>query len=147
MRLIKAVALLLVLIAIGTLTVVHGRTSQRTPSAQPPSQLIPSMVGADMFGFYCAPCHGRDGRGNGPVAPALKVAPSDLTRLAVRNSGVFPRARVEMFVTNGAPDVPAHGSRDMPVWGPIFLSLEPSDKTVKVRIGNIVDYVQSIQAP
>ena len=39
----------------------------------------------------------------------------------------------------------AHGSRDMPVWGPIFRSLDSSDARNRVRIANIVDYVASIQ--
>ena len=55
--------------------------------------------GAGPVEFYCATCHGRDGKGNGPVAAALKVVPPDLTRLARDNGGAFPRKRVEMFMT------------------------------------------------
>jgi mono/diheme cytochrome c family protein len=109
------------------------------------SLLPPSMEGRDIFQFYCASCHGRDGTGNGPVASALKTKPADLTRLAMRNDGTFPRMEVEAFVTNGKPDMPAHGSRDMPVWGPTFRSLEPSDRDVKMRIANVVEYLESIQ--
>jgi hypothetical protein len=41
--------------------------------------------------------------------------------------------------------VPAHGSKDMPVWGPIFRALDPNDTATKVRIANIVDYIESMQ--
>ena len=33
----------------------------------------------------------------------------------------------------------------MPVWGPTFLALEPSDTRVKIRIANVVTYIESIQ--
>jgi mono/diheme cytochrome c family protein len=112
---------------------------------KPQSLLPPSMYGRDIFQFYCASCHGRDGTGNGPVASALKARPADLTRLSMRNGGTFPRKDVEAFVTNGKPDVPAHGSSEMPVWGPTFRSLEPSDREVKMRIANVVEYLESIQ--
>jgi hypothetical protein len=33
----------------------------------------------------------------------------------------------------------------MPVWGPIFRGLDPSDTRVNVRIANLVGYIESIQ--
>jgi TonB family protein len=106
--------------------------------------IIPSMYGQDLFDFYCASCHGRDGKGRGPVVPALTVSPPDLTLLTARHGGTFPRAFVESFVTgNRAPA--AHGSKDMPVWGPIFLALDPNAAANKVRIENIVAHIESIQ--
>lgn len=112
-----------------------------------PALIIPSMYGQDLFNFYCASCHGRDGKGRGPVVPALTVSPPDLTLLTARHGGTFPRAFVESFVTGSrAPLVPAHGSKDMPVWGPIFLALDPANSTAnRVRIENIVSYIESIQ--
>jgi hypothetical protein len=74
------------------------------------------------------------------------VSPPDLTLLAARHGGAFPTAFVESFVTgNRAPVVPAHGSKDMPVWGPIFLALDPNAKANKVRLEIIVGYIESIQ--
>jgi mono/diheme cytochrome c family protein len=114
--------------------------------AQKPPLVIPSMYGQDLFNFYCASCHGRDGRGRGPVVPALNVALPDLTTLAARNGGEFPREFVESFVTgNRTPLVPAHGSKEMPVWGPIFQALDPNTTANRVRIENIVTYIGSIQ--
>jgi mono/diheme cytochrome c family protein len=121
--------------------------SAQTTGPQIPPLAIRSVAGRDLFEFYCATCHGRDGKGRGPAAAALKIPPPDLTRLAVRNGGTFPRQRVEAFVTNGGSVLtPPHGSSDMPVWGPVFRSLDPSDTMVKIRIANVVEYIGSIQA-
>lgn len=122
-----------------------GDTAQTTGPATPPL-IIPSMYGQDLFNFYCASCHGRDGKGRGPVVPALNVSPPDLTTLAARHEGRFPSEFVESFVTgNRAPAVPAHGTKDMPVWGPIFLALDPHTTANEVRIENIVRYIESLQ--
>src|SRR5262245_1893586 len=97
-----------------TATICLGAQDLTTP-APPLASLTAS--GPFMFGYYCASCHGPEGRGDGPVARALKTPPADLTTLAARHGGLFPRRQVEEFVTHGR-DVAAHGSSDMPVWGP-----------------------------
>ena len=60
-------------------------------------------------------------------------------------AATFPRADVISFVTGVSDKLPTHGPGDMPVWGPIFRALDPSDARVKVRIENIVNYIESIQ--
>jgi cbb3-type cytochrome c oxidase subunit III len=111
-----------------------------------PPLVIPSLYGRDLYAFYCASCHGRDAKGEGPVAPALKAAPPDLTRLAIANGGVFPRARIEAIVSGRAdPPMAVHGSREMPVWGPIFNGLDRNEAANRARIASIVDYLDSIQ--
>lgn len=137
------VSVLVVLVVFTTLVplAVFG---QPTGSRNPPL-MIQSVAGRDLFEFYCATCHGRDAKGTGPAAGALRVPPPDLTTLAARNGGVFPSARVEALVT-GDQDMPAaHGSREMPVWGPIFRGLDPNDRLNRVRIRNIVEYLASMQ--
>ena len=116
-------------------------TAQRVPL------VIPSLAGQDLFSFYCATCHGAEAKGNGPVASALKTPPPDLTRLARRNGGSFPRGRVVQFVAGGGTTLRgAHGSNEMPVWGPIFRALDPSDERLAlIRIENVVQYLESIQ--
>ena len=104
------------------------------------------MHGRDLFEFYCASCHGRDGKGSGPVVPALKARPPDLTTIALRNRGTFPTERVSALVTGDATlPTPAHGSKDMPVWGPIFRALDPRSKVNEIRVSNIVAHLESIQ--
>ncbi len=117
-------------------------------STGPPNRrlVIDSMYGPDLFRFYCAACHGRDGKGGGPVATTLKTAPADLTTIASRNEGTFPTARVQALVTGGGePAVVAHGPSEMPVWGPIFQALDPVDTMNRIRIATIVEYLESMQ--
>lgn len=125
---------------------VSGALGQTTGSQNPPL-VIRSVAGRDLFEFYCATCHGRDAKGNGPAASSLKVAPPDLTLIARRNGGAFPRSRVEAFIAKGSEvETEAHGVTDMPVWGPVFRGLDPSDILVKVRLENLVQYLESVQA-
>ena len=118
-----------------------------SPTAQAVPRVIPSLAGQDLFTYYCATCHGHDARGNGPVASALRTPPPDLTRLARRNGGTFPRVRVVQFIAGGGTTLRgAHGSNEMPVWGPIFRTLDPSDERLAlVRIERVVQYLESIQ--
>lgn len=116
----------------------------KSEQKQTPQRLIQSVKGSDLFRAYCASCHGADGKGNGPVAPALNAKPSDLTIIAQRNGGVFPATRVRMIIA-GDELIIAHGSREMPVWGPIFHRVEWDQDLGEVRLKNVTQYVESIQ--
>lgn len=103
--------------------------------------------GKEMFQAYCAVCHGVDGRGNGPAASALKKAPANLAELTQRNDGKFPELKV-IATINGDATVAAHGSRDMPIWGPLFASTisHGSQSDVQMRVSNLTAYIKSLQA-
>ena len=79
------------------------------------------------------------------MAAAPHRQPSDLTAMAKGNGGTFPKARVEAVVSHGTPGPDAHGTTEMPVWGPVFGGLDPSPTRVKTRIANLVAYLESIQ--
>ncbi|MCP5060766.1 MAG: c-type cytochrome [bacterium] len=104
--------------------------------------------GASDFAENCAACHGLDGRGGGPAAAAMIVPPADLTRIAARRDGTFPRLDVA-YVIDGRFELKAHGSREMPVWGRRFLvglpENESGDAIVRGRIEALVEYLESIQ--
>jgi mono/diheme cytochrome c family protein len=105
--------------------------------------------GEDLFQELCAVCHGRRANGYGPAAVALKKRVPDLTGLATRHGGVFPRAEVEAFVT-GENRVVEHGTVDMPIWGRAFASPgadgnEGGGGLASQRIYNIAEYLASIQ--
>jgi mono/diheme cytochrome c family protein len=127
------------------------------------SILIPSMAGADRtvdegqfpstyvptgeqtYKQYCAACHGKDGKGHGPLAVVLKTPPSDLTALAKRHDGKFPYDYVANVLEFG-PGFPAHGSSEMPTWGPLFRYFDKrNERTVKQRIRLLSDYLASLQ--
>jgi mono/diheme cytochrome c family protein len=113
-------------------------------TAQRPSVAIESLTGRDSYEFYCASCHGQDGRGDGPVADALRLPPADLTTMAYRNHDVFPREEVRKYITGTGRAISAHGPSGMPVWGPIFRAFE-SDARVRVRLDNLIDYLERLQ--
>jgi cytochrome c len=119
-----------------------------------------SDIGKSEFMSNCAACHGVDGKGNGPVANALKTRPTDLTTLAKNNGGVLPVNALHEII-DGRNTVASHGTREMPVWGyrlvpPSHHALTPSDdfivvppasaeSIVSMRILAIIDYINRIQ--
>lgn len=76
-------------------------------------------IGRSEFQSSCASCHGADAKGKGPVSDLLKIPPPDLTILAKNNNGVFPTKAVYETI-NGLKTIPAHGVREMPIWGERF---------------------------
>ena len=116
---------------------------QKTGPISPPP-VVESIYGPDLYRHYCATCHGRDGKGDGPAGGALKARPSDLTVLARRNKGTFPASTVATIIRGGTT-IAAHGSVEMPVWGPIFYALDPSDAHVRARIAALVSHIATIQ--
>lgn len=101
--------------------------------------------GEEMFISYCAACHGRDGRGAGPAVPALKVPPPDLTVLTKNNGGLFPELKVYNSIL-GDDSMPAHGSRDMPVWGTVFRSLgQGKEDQMRLRLKNLTRFIEVFQ--
>jgi len=120
-----------------------------TPLRQ--ERALATLSGVELYQQLCASCHGVEGRGDGPVAPLIKIPVSDLTRLAYRDGGEFPAADVRLVI-DGRSDRRAHGPRDMPVWGwQLYDSADPNDAQARARtdalIGKLVDYLQSIQRP
>jgi mono/diheme cytochrome c family protein len=111
----------------------------------PAAQTSPAS-GRDMFMSYCASCHGKDAKGDGPAAAALKTAPADLTMLAKKNNGKYPAMRVTA-VLNGEANLAAHGNKDMPVWGSVFFHMSQGHAgEVQQRIANLNHYLESLQS-
>jgi mono/diheme cytochrome c family protein len=59
--------------------------------AQAPANKATSIPtdGALLYATYCVDCHGKDAKGNGPMAATLSAKVPDLTRLAARNGAFF----------------------------------------------------------
>ena len=101
--------------------------------------------GKEMFTAYCAVCHGTDGKGEGPAASALKVPPANLALLSKNNGGKYPSMKVNSAI-RGTADLPAHGSKDMPVWGPLFWGMSHGhDSEVEQRVANLTHYIETLQ--
>jgi len=118
--------------------------------AQPKIEKVPVAYtspasGQAMFNEYCAVCHGTSGKGDGPAASALKKAPANLTQLAAKNGGKFPADVVSHYIA-GSETVASHGTRDMPIWGSVFHSMENNPSLDQLRISNLTDYVKTLQA-
>ena len=106
--------------------------------------------GATIFQFHCATCHGLEAQGNGPMAPALTVQPTNLTQLSAGNDGVFPVARVIMRIDGRDPLV-SHGS-SMPIFGDFFEGYDVALKTetgqpimTSKPIMDLMGYLEAIQ--
>ncbi len=104
--------------------------------------------GQQMYREYCAACHGENAAGGGPAASACVVKPADLTKLATRSGGKFPYARFYAVMQFGSlMATPAHGSADMPVWLPLFSSLDPSREAIaQQRMHNLARYIATLQS-
>jgi mono/diheme cytochrome c family protein len=116
------------------------------PPIQPEEKrIISSLEGYDLYQAYCAVCHGSDAKGGGPMARALKVSPSDLTRIATHSGGRFPTQRVERIISGESEVDAGHGTREMPLWGPIFSQIAWDQDLGRVRIFNLAKYLEKLQ--
>jgi mono/diheme cytochrome c family protein len=127
----------------GLVALTPGRVSAQTLKKETAKHLA-TLDGAENFKAYCAVCHGEKARGDGPAAKALKTPPADLTLLAKKNGGTFSQTDVEATI-RGTKATSSHGTREMPMWGPVFRSMD-GDDTVTLRVHNLVQYLRSLQA-
>ena len=124
----------------------QGNQSTKPAVKQVPTRNVNPASGKDMYTEYCASCHGPTGSGNGPAASAMKVPPANLTELASKNGGKFPYAKVQTAIKGDADMPSAHGSKQMPVWGPTLWQVsQHNEAQTQLRIRNLADYIASLQ--
>jgi mono/diheme cytochrome c family protein len=133
-------------VALAAVVIFGAAADAQGPRQALPSLVPESLVGSVSFDLYCASCHGRLGKGDGPTASSLRIPPADLTALAQQSGGTFSRERFFAFV-EGSSRAAAHGGSEMPVWGPTLRALDASDARVTVRLRNLAAFVESIQEP
>lgn len=129
----------------GAFFLAMGYADQTKKIVIPVNRTTPTD-GKQMYQSYCAPCHGVDGRGNGPAASAMKTQPTDLTQLAKMHQGKFPENHVSSVLQFGS-SMPAHGSASMPVWGQLFGKIVPAQsQETALRVTNLTRYLETMQA-
>ena len=114
-----------------------------------PLEEAANYTGVELYQEHCASCHGEHAHGDGPVAPSLRVAVPDLTKISARQGGTFPVDRVRSVIDGRTPLAP-HGTRNMPVWGWAFRASTTNtgpqaEYRTQALIGLLVDYLRSIQ--
>lgn len=127
------------------LALAVGAAQKKAPETAPERQVLDSFKGPELFKAYCATCHGRDAKGGGPMAGSLRIAPTDLTRIAARNGGKFPFLQVQRIISGEQQPPSTHGTREMPVWGPIFSEVSWDQDLGRVRIYSLAMYLETIQ--
>jgi mono/diheme cytochrome c family protein len=143
----KGMIMLGTLLAVASLCLAQGKTEQKPEIKKTVIKQTSAASGKEMYNQYCAPCHGVDGKGKGPAAPAMKAQPTDLTQLTKNHEGKYPASYVSGILRFGGGPNAAHGSADMPVWGPLFRSLDKyHDSVAQQRIANLVAYIETLQA-
>lgn len=107
----------------------------------------------------CAACHGRDAKGDGPVAAALTTKPYDLTLISKKHDGTFPEGLIYKVIV-GHDIINSHGGTDMAVWGDRYSSTpfeaddsiafppheQDNQAMILGRITSLIGYLESIQA-
>lgn len=126
-------------------------------SAAAQAPFSPIDMGRREYESNCATCHGMTAQGDGPMRPFLVRPPSDLTTLARRHGGSFPRSAIADLIDGRGMEGPGpHGTRDMPIWGRVYREQSeretrgtpfPAEWSVRGRIQALVDYLGTLQQP
>ncbi len=129
-------------IAAGFIAIIAAttRSAGQTPTLPAPER----FSGSEMFGLYCATCHGTSATGDGPLAAMLRKRPANLTLLARGNGGVFSAATV-LQIIDGRKPVAGHGGGDMPVWGDAFGRSADGVDAAAAKLTALVKYLETIQ--
>jgi mono/diheme cytochrome c family protein len=143
----KLILMFITLIVFTCVAAAQDKTQDQSEKSikHVPIKPTSAVSGKEMYTTYCAVCHGTDGKGGGPAASALKAPPSDLTVLSKNNGGKYPALKVTSAI-HGEGGVPAHGSKEMPVWGTLFFNLSGGHESeVQQRVTNLTKYIESLQ--
>jgi mono/diheme cytochrome c family protein len=143
----KLILMSIALIACAGMLVAQDKTQDQSEKSikHVPIKATSPVSGKEMYTNYCAVCHGTDGKGGGPAASALKVPPTDLTLLSKNNGGKYPALKVTSAI-RGEAALPAHGSKEMPVWGALFFNMSGGHQSeVQQRVTNLTQYIETLQ--
>ena len=130
-------------------TAARNQTQQPAPPVKikvVPITRLPVDAGKEMYSSYCASCHGEDGKGYGPAAPALSKPVPDLTQLASQNRGQYPKYKVLTALSKHSESHYIGTRSEMPDWHTAFVSLDRSCPfRAQVRAISISKHIQTLQ--
>jgi mono/diheme cytochrome c family protein len=136
---------MLLIVAVVLISAIGCTNTRQQQASKQPVSAAALASGAQMYGAYCADCHGADGKGNGPAAPRLKSPPPDITTLARRNRGLFPAGHIYQAIKWGG-GVYRPRSKVMPVWGAELKQVSNNDDAqLSARIMDLTNYLESLQ--
>ena len=84
-------------------------------------------------------------RSKAPKAVVLKHPTPGLTLISQRRGGKFPYQRVKDIIDREQTGLLSQGDREMPIWWPIFHSVESDQNWGEVRLDASTRHVESIQ--
>lgn len=142
-RILKTLSALAV--ALGAVAIAGSGIASAAAAGQPTEvDRTAAVRGERTFRTFCASCHGREAKGDGPLAKDLKASPADLTQLAAKNEGTFPFQMVIDTIQHGR-NVRGHGTQDMPAWGDTFNQTSESKAAADAKMDEVAHYLWSLQ--
>ncbi len=132
--------------ALGTASVIASATDSGDADVS-----ISVRTGGELYRNYCAVCHGPGAAGDGPFSTLLRTPPTNLTQLAARNGGIFPYWPAYEKIS-GLELLPAHGGREMPIWGEVFAPANGNESSAPAsiargQIAEILAWLRTRQSP
>lgn len=144
----KHLALPALVTAIGSFAIMAGSPLSARAEDPAKSDSMLNESGRKLFETHCVACHGFNGTGNGPVASALTPKPADLTSLMKRHGSSFSWGDIAKYI-DGRTEVPAHGKREMPVWGKVLHAASTNEmlreEEIHGDLAALIQYLKSIQ--
>lgn len=132
-------------VMVGAMLAISTGVAQKQLSQEPEKQHMDSLRGPELFNAYCATCHGKDAKGKGPMASVLKIPPPDLTGISKRNNGFFPFLKIQKIISGEEAVSGAHGTKEMPVWGPLLSEVTWDQDLGRIRIYVLAKYLEERQ--
>lgn len=131
-QLIPLLAISLIAFWLGASQLLTFFNEDFTPAKFATNPILPDVesiaIGQGLFEENCVQCHGREGRGDGPVAASLNPPPADF---ASGHTATHPDGDLFYWILNGIEDT------DMPAW---------DAKLDDEQVWHLVNYVRRLSA-